>query len=84
MKKEVGLPVVSAFDESGGSSPTAKQKLINEMLAHSYKPWHKDECLDVFTHYAAMEELKTKKPKVLYIDYGETDEWAHSGYTVLI
>ncbi len=26
-----------------------------------------------------MEELKAKKPKVLYIAYGETDEWAHSG-----
>jgi bisphosphoglycerate-independent phosphoglycerate mutase (AlkP superfamily) len=49
------------------------------MLGDSYKPWHEDECLDVFTHYAAMEELKTKKPKVLYIAYGETDEWAHSG-----
>jgi bisphosphoglycerate-independent phosphoglycerate mutase (AlkP superfamily) len=23
--------------------------------------------------------LKTKKPKVLYIAYGETDEWAHAG-----
>ena len=24
-----------------------------------------------------MEYLKTRKPKVLYIAYGETDEWAH-------
>ena len=49
------------------------------MLLNSYKPWGEGECLDVFTHYAAMEFLKTSKPKVLYIGYGETDEWAHSG-----
>jgi hypothetical protein len=74
-----GFRVTSAFDKSGGDHPTAQQQLINSMLLDSYKPWHEDECLDVFTHYAAMEELKAKKPKVLYIAYGETDEWAHSG-----
>jgi hypothetical protein len=74
-----GFPVISAFDKNGGNHPTAQQQLINSMLADSYKPWQEDECLDVFTHYAAMEELKLRKPKVLYIAYGETDEWAHSG-----
>jgi bisphosphoglycerate-independent phosphoglycerate mutase (AlkP superfamily) len=49
------------------------------MLRNSYKPWHEDECLDVFTHYGAMAFLKSSKPKVLYISYGETDEWAHAG-----
>jgi hypothetical protein len=78
-EKRGGFPVISAFDKSGGSHPTIQHQLINNMLADSYKPWHEDECLDVFTHYAAMEELKGKKPKVLYIAYGETDEWAHSG-----
>jgi hypothetical protein len=74
-----GFSIISAFDKSGGDHPTAHQQLINSMLTDSYKPWGQDECLDVFTHYAAMEELKIKKPKVLYIAYGETDEWAHSG-----
>lgn len=37
------------------------------------------ECLDVFTHYQAFHYLTTKKPKVLYISYGETDEFAHHG-----
>jgi hypothetical protein len=30
----------------------------------------------VFTHYGALEELKTNKPRVSYIFNGETDEWA--------
>jgi len=78
-EKRSGIPVISAFDKVGGDSPTEQQKLINNMLADSHKPWHTHECLDVFTHYEAMEELKINKPKVLYIAYGETDEWAHAG-----
>lgn len=74
-----GFPVISAFDKIGENAPTANQKLINGMLADSFKPFHEDECLDVYTHYEALDELKNKKPKVLYIAYGETDEWAHAG-----
>ncbi len=73
-----GLPVYNAFDTVGGKL-TPQQKIINQMLVDSYKPWKEAECLDVFTHYAAAEYLKTHQPKVLYIGYGETDEWAHAG-----
>ena len=75
-----GIPVFSAFDTIGGKNPTPNEKLINAMMQDSYRPFGNAECLDVFTHYAALEYLKTKKPKVLYISYGETDEWAHHGY----
>jgi hypothetical protein len=74
-----GIPVISGFNPTGGKNPTAREKLLNRMLHDSYKPWKEDECLDVFTHYAAMEWLTTRKPRVLYIAYGETDEWAHAG-----
>ncbi|HWC55209.1 MAG TPA: hypothetical protein VG676_16605, partial [Chitinophagaceae bacterium] len=74
-----GIPVFSAFDSVGGKNPTANEQLINAMRTDGYKPWLNGECLDVFTHYSAMEYLKKKKPRVLYISYGETDEWAHAG-----
>ncbi len=73
------IPVISGFDLTGGKTPTANEKMINSLLKDAYKPWHEDECLDVFTHHAAMEWMKARKPKVLYIAYGETDEWAHAG-----
>jgi len=73
------FPVISAFASCGGKNPTANEKLINAMLKDSYRPFGNEECLDVFTHYEALEYLKTKSPKILYIAYGETDEWAHSG-----
>lgn len=74
-----GIPVVAAFDTAAVTPLSTEQQLVNNMLRHSYKPWHEDECLDVFTHYAALTHLKAKKPNVLYIAYGETDEWAHAG-----
>ncbi len=78
-KQRCGFPVVSAFDTCGGAHPTQDEKLINAMLRDSYKPFGDGECLDVFTHYEAKSYLKNKSPKVLYISYGETDEWAHAG-----
>ena len=78
-KERCGFPVVAAFSATGGDHPTPKEELINAMLKNSYKPYGQGECLDVFTHYAAMEYLKEKKPRVLFIGYGETDEWAHAG-----
>lgn len=73
------FPVYSAFNLFGGLKPSVTENTINAMLKDSYKPFGEAECLDVFTHYGAMNYLQTKKPKVLYISYGETDEWAHSG-----
>lgn len=72
------FPVYSAYDQLGGKNPTANEKLITKLSNDAYKPLGDEECLDVFTHYGAMEYLQNKKPRVLYIAYGETDEWAHS------
>ena len=78
-ERESGVPVFSAYDNIGGQNPNAQEKLINAMLQDSHRQWHEDECFDVFTHYGALEYLKKNQPKVLYIAYGETDEWAHAG-----
>ncbi len=79
-EKRSGFPVVSGTDSCGGAHPDADEQLINAMKRDSYDPFGKEEYLDVFTQYAAMDCLKKKKPRVLYISYGETDEWAHAGH----
>jgi hypothetical protein len=76
-EKKSGITVINAFEQFPLQNNNTM--LFNELLKDSYKPFGEEECLDVFTHYAAMEYLKIKKPKVLYIAYGETDEWAHNG-----
>src|SRR6266576_242603 len=32
-----------------------------------------------FPFYTAVEYLKEKKPRILYLSLGETDDWAHEG-----
>lgn len=72
-----GVPVVCGKDHCGGDHPDAEQRLMNAMKDDAYYPWEGEQ-LDVFTHYAAMDYLQKQHPKVLYISYGETDEWAHA------
>lgn len=78
-EQRAGFQVVSSFDSVAGKLNN-RQLLLNAMKRDSYRPFGKSECLDLFTHYDALEYFKQNRPKVLYISYGETDEWAHHGY----
>ncbi len=75
-----GFQVICGKEYCGGNKPDAEQQAINLLKKDSYKPFGEEEYLDKFTHYMAMDYLKKKKPRVLYISYGETDEWAHAGH----
>jgi hypothetical protein len=75
-EKRSGIPVFAAFDTVGGKL-TDRQKLLNSMLKDSFKPFGQSECLDMLTHHMAMEYLKQNKPKIFYLAYGDTDEFAH-------
>lgn len=78
-REQSTFPIFAAFDSVGGRKPTTNEALINSMMQRTYKPFGDGVNLDVFTHHAALEYLKHKRPKVLYISYAETDEWAHAG-----
>ncbi|MEQ6120295.1 alkaline phosphatase family protein [Reichenbachiella sp. MALMAid0571] len=57
---------------------TERELFLNKIQDEIRGPWGGVR-LDVFTHHYAMEELKKNKPRVLYISYGETDDYAHDG-----
>lgn len=79
-KERSGIPVINAFDKVDLSTAGEKEKQLDQMLRDSYKPFGMSECLDVFTHYQAINYLQAKRPKIFYISYGETDEWAHHAH----
>ena len=56
---------------------TPQLQLINDMQFLTTRPI--DVRPDVFTYFAGREYLKTYKPKVLYIAFDETDDFAHAG-----
>jgi hypothetical protein len=74
-----GFPVINAFENLSSIVKDPQTKMLEDMLQNSYKPFKEVECLDVFTHQQAKYYLTTQRPKVMYISYGETDEWAHEG-----
>ena len=73
-----GIYVNAGFRKAKGENLTAKEKFLNEIQDEIPSPWHSVR-LDAFTHNFAVEELKKKHPKLLYISYGETDDFAHDG-----
>ena len=52
-------------------------KLINDMQFLSTRPIGVRP--DIFTYFAGREYLKANKPRVLYIAFDETDDFAHAG-----
>lgn len=73
-----GIPVNAGFDKAEGSDLTDVEKTINRLQSEIRGPWGGVR-LDPFTQHYTLEAIKKHKPKVLYIAYGETDDWAHGG-----
>ena len=70
---------VNAGYDSFTAIPSAPQlELLNHLKAETPRVWD-DEPFDVIPFYTAVEYLKAKKPRVLYLSLGETDDWAHEG-----
>ncbi len=52
--------------------------LLNRLQVDTPSPWATVR-LDAFTHAYAMHHLKSHKPRVMSISYGDTDDFAHDG-----
>lgn len=57
---------------------TYTEQLLNDLQDQIPSPWSSVR-LDAFTHNFMMEYVKKHHPKVVYIAYGETDDFAHDG-----
>ncbi|MCW9706636.1 alkaline phosphatase family protein [Fodinibius salsisoli] len=77
-EKRSDVPVNAGFEKAKGSDLTEKQQILNELLPKIPSPWDYLR-LDAFTHYYALEHIKKNKPRLAYIAYGETDDFAHGG-----
>jgi hypothetical protein len=73
------LPVLAATEPIRDDPLTERQAAINDLLHDTTMPFGEGNPLDSFACHAALEHLKRHKPRVLYVMFGETDEWAHEG-----
>ncbi len=73
-----GVPVNAGFELANGIDLTSREKFLNELQTRVPSPWATVR-LDAFTHYYALEFMKRNHPELVYIAYGETDDFAHDG-----
>lgn len=75
-RERAGFPVVAGWEPYPFMPMSPRMEAVNLMLTESPRVWS-DEVFDVFPFQMALEYLKAKKPRVLYLSLGETDDWAH-------
>jgi hypothetical protein len=73
-----GIPVNAGFENASGQKLTEREVFLNELQGQLPSPWAGVR-LDGFTHHYALEHLKKYQPKVVFVSYGETDDFAHDG-----
>jgi len=76
--ERAGILVNAGYEPLLAVSADPRVELLNQLKAETPRIWP-DEPFDPITFYTAMEYLKEKKPRILYLSLGETDEWAHAG-----
>jgi hypothetical protein len=72
-----GIPVIAGHDPLNLTPSNDRIRILNR-LKQETEVWD-DEAYDSFTFHTALEYLKIRKPRVLYLSLGETDNWAHEG-----
>ncbi len=73
-----GVPVNSGFENAVGDNLSEREEFLNELQSQIPSPWSTVR-LDAFTHHYAVEYMKRSHPELVYIAYGETDDFAHDG-----
>ena len=73
----------SLIMQTGWSLPekgtlTPRQELINE-LYRTTTPLDDEDTYNSFIQIPLLDYVKTGSPRVLFVGYGETDNWAHQG-----
>lgn len=72
----------SSVPVSAGVTPVETtdpaMRMLNALLADTPHPW-RGVRLDAFTHQIALDALRHERPRVLFISYDETDDFAHDG-----
>ncbi len=74
-----GIPVWSGFDVPEGTRMLPMPKALTDMVEHGRTVWS-GVLLDTFVGFAAHHTIEDRKPRALYVAYGETDDWAHEGH----
>jgi hypothetical protein len=61
-----------------GAALTPRQALLNDLYRQTTR-LDDEDVYDSFLQVPLLDYLETNRPRLLFVGYGETDNWAHSG-----
>ena len=73
-----GIPVYDGWERGVAPGNSSGNALLRQLYAETTRLW-RDVAPDALMHHALLDYLATASPRVLFVGYGETDEWAHAG-----
>jgi len=73
-----GIPVNAGFETAKSKKLSDRELFLNDLQDKVPSPWGSVR-LDAFTSNYALEYMKKEHPELVYISYGETDDFAHEG-----
>jgi hypothetical protein len=85
-EQRAGFDVIAGWNTpfTGDLAQSPRGAMLNELYRTSARYWD-DNTFDAPMHQVAKEYLAARKPRLLFVGYGETDEWAHRGrYDLLL
>jgi hypothetical protein len=75
--KNSGIFVHAGWQPPPGRVKGAPERTIDRLYRTTIRYWD-DNAYDALMQAVVLEYVKAKKPRVLFVGYGETDEWAHA------
>jgi len=73
-----GFPVLAGWEQPFPGSTDPTRVLLDSLYATTTRIWDIMP-FDAFLQAVVLETLRTDPLRVLYLGFGETDEWAHDG-----
>ena len=77
-QKRSGLMIQAGSHPPKQGKLTPRDELLNELF-RTTTLLDADDPYNSFVQVAMLDYVKERKPRVLFVGYGETDSWAHSG-----
>jgi len=77
-RQRAGFVIRAGWTPPYATPVSRSDSLLDRLYATTSRMWG-DDAYDSFMQASLMDYLRTHRPRVLFVGYGETDEWAHAG-----
>ncbi len=76
--KRSKLPLQVGWELPYRGATTGRQELLNALYRTTTR-LENDDAYNAFVQIPLLDSLRSQQPRVLFVGYGETDNWAHAG-----